>query len=117
MRPEQGSILVSTLVKVAVADLVILASVFLVIQDVDSRMTCALLACNPAVTRTSPVFYYSILTKTFALGVNGRTLTSPLTLDWVQVLGAAFVLLNLWYLYRFLGERRTRALQGAGASV
>jgi hypothetical protein len=97
--------LVRALYKVLVADAVLLAAVYLVLQDIAMRVSCTIPGCNPFVPRTSAVYSYSIFTKTLALGVNGNTLTSPLTLDWIQVLGLALLLVNLWYVYGLLRSR------------
>ena len=56
----------------------------------------------------APSFMYSVFTQVFTLkGPSGSlALTSPPTLDWVQVLAVLLVLLNGWWLYTSLSSRR-----------
>src|SRR5271157_1470125 len=93
-----------SIITVLFADLILAAAIVFVIQDVQMRTDCALDGCTP-IARSSAGFAYSVLTKTFSFVANGNTLTSPLTLDWVQVLVLALVIVNVWYGYRALARR------------
>jgi hypothetical protein len=101
--------MVRTWVAVLVADLIMASAVLLVLQDVQMRIDCSLPGCDPYVTRASPGFAYSVLTKSFSVVVGGRTLQSPPTLDWVQLLVVALVALNAWYGYRAMRPRGRNA--------
>jgi hypothetical protein len=93
-----------SVITVVIADLILVGGIVLVIQDIQMRTNCTLDGCQPF-ARSSAGFTYSVLTKTFSFDVNGNTLTSPLTLDWVQVLVLALVIVNFWYGYRALTRR------------
>ena len=108
--------MVRTAITVLVADLVLVAAILLVLQDVQMRIDCSLDGCTSFITRTSAGFTYSVLTKSFSFMGNGNNLTSPTTLDWVQVLVVALVVLNAWYAYGAL-VGRGRRIGSSAASV
>lgn len=85
--------------KVALADLVLLAALYFVLQDLAWR---AYYAGTPhaAVPGYVPSDTYSIFTRFFTMAGSGVSLTSPPTLDWVQLLVVALVALNGWFAYR-----------------
>jgi len=100
--------MVRALFEVLVVDVLGLAGIFFVNQDIGMRISCTIPGCTD-LTRTSLGFSYSIFVKSFSMNVKNaywRTVVSPPTLDWIQVLGVALVAINLWYLYRALGGRR-----------
>jgi hypothetical protein len=108
--------LVRTVITVLVADLVWVAAILLVLQDVHMRVDCSIDGCTSFIRRTSAGFTYSVLTKSFSFVGNGNNLTSPPTLDWVQVLVVALVVLNAWYAYGAL-VGRSRGIGSSAASV
>ncbi|QQG48942.1 MAG: hypothetical protein HY247_01090 [archaeon] len=85
--------------KLLIGDVLILVAGYLVTKDLQARVAYA------AAERYSPSFSYSILTKYFDMIRNSVTLQSPLTLDWIQVLAFAFIIVNGWYAYGFLRGR------------
>ena len=91
--------MVGTGFKILIADAVLLAAEFLILQDLQWRSSYA------AAEGLSPSYSYSVLTQFFAISGGGATLTSPPTLDWVQLLVVVLVVLNVWYAYRSLRRR------------
>ena len=114
MEPEG---LYRTVIKVAIADALLLAGVYLVLVNRAWKIQCAMEnGVNCEVARTSPHFSYSLFTISFsAISPSGMLLQSPPSLDWVQVLLAVFVVVNAWYAYSAL--RRRRALHVAGSET
>ena len=109
--------MVRALFEVIVVDVLGLAGIFFVNQDVGMRIDCTIPGCTN-IARTSVGFTYSIFTKALSVTVKNaywRTVVSPPTLDWIQVLGVALVAINLWYLYRALAGRGQRAPPSAQA--
>lgn len=107
---------------VLVADVLLLLAVYLVLDDRTWRLRCALgTAAADCTARSSPHFSYSLFTLTFSMtsdripGIPVQTLQSPPTLDWVQVLVAALVVLNAWYVYALVRSRRGATPQGPQA--
>jgi len=103
--------MVRALLEVLVVDVLGLAGIFFVNQDIGMRIDCTVPGCTN-LARTSVGYSYSILTKTLSVTVRNaswRTVVSPPTLDWIQVLGVALVAVNLWYVYRAVTGRRQRA--------
>ncbi len=99
-----------TALKVFAADIVLIVAEVYVVQDLQWRSTYAASlhnACGGLCSYT-PSFSYSILTQFFTLTGNSAQLTSPPTLDWVQAVASALLLLNAWFAYRILKERRSR---------
>src|SRR5260370_20787816 len=94
--------------KVVSADVVILFGLYSALQDLQWRTgyAASLHSACPQFCSYSPSFSYSLLTQFFILAGNGVRLTSPLTLDWVQLLGYALVGLNAWFAYKTLKSRR-----------
>ena len=96
--------------KVLGADIVFLVALYFVLRDLNWRTSYAALphdACGGFCTYT-PSFGYGLFTRTFTMSGNGVQLTSPPMLDWVQVLAALLILVNGWYLYVVLRERRSQ---------
>lgn len=99
------------MLKVLAIDAVLIVVEVEVLLDIQNRINCALgssLYGQGCLTRSSPSFAYSLLTKWFSLVVNGTTLQSPPTLDWVQLIAFVLVALNAWYAYSVLSRRRAQ---------
>jgi hypothetical protein len=87
--------------KVAVLDVVLLVFAYYVLQDLDWRSSFAVSRGFGATTS------YSLLTRMFEMVGRGTTLQSPPTLDWIQVVVAILIILNLGYAFGALrGSRR-----------
>jgi len=103
--------------KVLAADVILLAAGFWVLQDLQWRTGFASSlhdACSP-ICRYSPSFSYSFLTRFFTMTGNGVSLTSPPTLDWVQLIVCLLVIVNAWFIYDALNARRLGADKGAAS--
>ncbi|HEV2227188.1 MAG TPA: hypothetical protein VGR56_10345 [Nitrososphaerales archaeon] len=93
--------------KVFLADVVLLFALYSVFVDLQWRTGYAtyLHSACPQFCSYSPSFSYSLLTQFFTLAGNGVRLTSPPTLDWVQLIVYALVVLNAWFAYKTLKSR------------
>jgi len=100
-----------TALKVLAADAVLLVTLFYVIQDLQWRTSYA------GALRYSPSFSYNVLTQFFTMAGSTSRLTSPPTLDWVQTLAYALVVVNAWFAYLLVKSRRSRPPEGASAQV
>jgi hypothetical protein len=96
--------------KIVLADIVLLFGLYSVLQDLQWRTgyAASLHSACPQFCSYSFSFGYSLLTQFFTLAGNGVRLTSPPTLDWVQLLAYTLVALNAWYAYKTLKSRRLR---------
>ena len=98
--------------KVLAVDVILLAAGFWVLQDLQWRVGFASSlhnACSP-ICRYSPSFSYSVLTRFFTMTGNGVSLTSPPTLDWVQLIVCLLVVVNAWFAWTaFKGKPRPGA--------
>jgi hypothetical protein len=94
-----------TAILVLAADVLLLAAEFLVLQDLQWRSSFAASA-HAGTNGYAPSFAYSILTQFFTMSGNGVSLTSPPTLDWVQLLAIVLVAINVWFGYTVLVKRR-----------
>jgi len=92
---------------VLIADVILLVAEFYVIQDLQWRTTFAASPHGSAPHGYSPSFAYNIFTQFFTMSGNQVNLTSPATLDWVQLFTAALVVLNLWFAYTYWKRRKT----------
>jgi hypothetical protein len=101
-----------TALKVIGVDIVLLAAEFYVMQDLQWRSSYA-----AGTLRYSSSFSYSVLTQFFTMTSNTLRLTSPPTLDWVQTLAYAFVVVNIWFAYVAVKSRRSRPPKVAPAQV
>lgn len=103
----------------ALADVVLLFALYSVLQDLQWRLGYAssLHSACPLFCSYSPSFSYSLLIQFFTLARNGVSLTSPPTLDWVQLLAYTLVALNAWYAYKTLKSRRLRTPPDSGQSL
>ncbi len=102
--------MVRTALKVLAADVVLLIAEFNVIQDLNWRTGYAASlhgACFPNLCSYTPSFAYNLLVQFFTMSGNGATLTSPPTLDWVQLIAYALIGINAWFAYITLVKRRT----------
>ena len=96
--------------KVLLVDFVLVVALYFVLQDLSWRTYYAMTphdACGGLCTYV-PSFGYSVLTRYFTMAGNGVSLTSPPTLDWVQILAVLLIAINGWYVYSEL-KRRGRA--------
>ena len=103
--------MVSTGVKVLLADALLLLAEFFAIQDIQARVACAFgspLYGYGCLARASPSYSYSILTESFSMIVNGTTVRSPPMLDWVQLTSAALIAINLWYVYVIVRRKTSK---------
>jgi len=92
-------------VKVVLIDAVLLVFGFVIQQDIQWRSAYA-----SSVLGYAQSVSYSVLTKFFTMTGRGSSLESPPTLDWVQVLAYALLLVNAWFVYRSLKPRRSTSL-------
>ncbi|HXW94197.1 MAG TPA: hypothetical protein VEJ19_00640 [Nitrososphaerales archaeon] len=102
--------MVRTVLKILVLDVILLLAEFEIVQDVQNRIQCALgspLYGQVCVTRSSPSFSYSLLTRSFSMVVGGNSVQSPPTLDWVQLIAYVLVAVNVWFVYTTLAKRRS----------
>jgi hypothetical protein len=103
-----------TLYFVLLADVLMLVALLLVEQDLAWRTAYAASfhsAC-PQSCGYSPSFSYGILTQFFAMSGNHVVLTSPPTLDWVQVLAYALIVVNVWFAYQAYKAWKSRLRPG-----
>jgi hypothetical protein len=97
-----------TLLKVALADILLIAALASVLQDLQGRSAYAAslhTACSPLCSYV-PSFSYTLMTRFFTMTRLGTALTSPPILDWVQVLGVALVVINFWFAYSYMSRRK-----------
>jgi hypothetical protein len=106
--------MVRTVFKVLTADVVLLIALYYVIQDLQWRTSYATSPHANALHGYSPSFAYNLFTRIFTMSGSGLSLTSPPTLDWVQVLAVALLAINAWYAYVTLTKRRAAATSQAG---
>lgn len=92
--------------KVAFVDLGLLASMYFILQDLAWR---AYYAGTPhaAVSGYVPSDGFSVFVRYFTMAGSGVSLTSPPTLDWVQVIVLLLVAINGWLAYQMYLTRRT----------
>jgi hypothetical protein len=100
-----------TALKVLAADAVLLVALFYVIQDLQWRTSDA------GTLRYSASFSYNVLTQFFTMAGGTQRLTSPPTLDWVQALAYALVVVNAWFGYVVVKSRRSRQTKGLSPQV
>ena len=92
-------------VVVLLLDALLLVALFYVSSDMAWRTAYAMTP-HGHTSGYSVSFSYSLFTQIFTMSAGGATLASPPTLDWIQVLGVAIVLLNGWYLYTAYSKGR-----------
>lgn len=103
-----GGVVVRRAIEVAVTDALLLVGTYLVIVNRQWKINCALGLTTDCTPRNSPHFAYSVFTVYFSMNSSLTPhvlLTSPPSLDWVQVFVAALVVINAWYLITHLRER------------
>jgi len=102
---------------VLVADVALLLTWYLVLLDMQGRAACLQSAASACIGDKgyASSFSYSVFTQTFAMTGNGVSLTSPLTLAWVQVLAVILVATNMWFTYAVL--KRRRAVKAARPAI
>lgn len=109
--------MVRTAFKVAAVDLVLLVALAFVVKDLDWRSSYAASfhgACFPNLCSYTPSFTYNVLIQFFTMTGNGSKLTSPPSLDWVQVIAYILVAVNAWFVYTLLVKRRSKSLFSEG---
>lgn len=94
--------------EVILADVALILAEYFVVQDLQWRTAYAATPHASAINGYVPSFSYGILTQFFTMAGSGISLTSPATLDWVQVIAVALVALNAWLGYSLLLTRRAR---------
>jgi len=98
-------------IKIVVTDLVLIVFGYYVLQDLDWRSGFA------ASKGFSPSTAYSFLTRSFVMTGQGSVLQSPPTLDWIQVVVALSIIVNLVYAFDALkggrGPREPSAIAPA----
>lgn len=99
--------------KVLLLDALLLIGLFYVTGDLQWRVAYAATP-HGHTAGYSPSLSYSVFTQVFTMAGSGASLASPLTLDWVQVLATALVILNGWYLYTAYAARRKGTLPNPG---
>lgn len=102
---------VAALAEIAISNVVLLAAIAAVLQDQAGRLAYfRSLGFIPSTT------YYPFFYITSA--VNGSTrIQGLLTLDWVQVLGAALIILDLGFAVSFMRHRRLAKEQVSPATT
>jgi hypothetical protein len=107
--------MVRTIFKVLAVDIVLLVALFYVLQDLQWRSNFAASlhrACSPP-CGYSTSYSYSLLTRFFTMSGNGVGLTSPPTLDWIQVITLVLVAINAWFVYVTLTKQGAKATPAA----
>ena len=92
--------MVARLVKALVADVVMVVAAYFVTADLQWRSGYA------ASEGLTPSTSYLPFIRVFTMTGRSFPLQSPPTLDWLQVLAAAFILVNIWYAAGALANRR-----------
>lgn len=100
--------------KVAFADFFLLVALASVLQDLAWRAYYAGTPHASVPSGYSAASSYSLLTRVFTMSGGSVSLASPVTLDWVQVLVLALVLVNGWFAFRVYASRRVHPLQAPG---
>jgi len=103
--------MVKTVYKVAAVDFVLLTLLYYVLQDLAWRTYYAGTPHVPG-SPYAPSFSYSILIRYFTMAGNNVSLTSPPTLDWVQLLVLVLVAVNGWFAYRVYRSRKASIDRG-----
>jgi hypothetical protein len=101
--------------KAALADLVLLVALYFVLQDLAWRAYYSGVP-HAGVSGYAPSSSYSVLIRYFAMAGSAVNLTSPSTLDWVQLLGLALVVVNAWLAYGIYRSRAARAATSQGTT-
>jgi hypothetical protein len=86
-------------------DAVLLVVALLIFQNLEWKVSFAATS-RPGISGYAAYYSYSLFTQTFGMSGGQLTLTSPPTLDWLQVIGAVLAVLNGLYLYSRLRTRR-----------
>ncbi len=112
---EDVRTLVRTALAVIAADIILLVGEYYVIQDLQWRATYAASVHNACGGPCSyaPSFSYNLLTQFFTMSGGRLPLVSPPTLDWVQALVLALVLVNGWFAYKVIKDRGQNMKAGA----
>jgi len=103
--------MVKTVYKVAAVDLVLLILLYYVLQDLAWRTYYAGTPHVPGSPYT-PSFSYSVLIRYFTMAGSNVSLTSPPTLDWVQLLVLVLVVVNGWFVYHVYRSRNVSIDRG-----
>jgi len=107
--------MIRTALAVLVADIILLAAMFSVFQDLQWRTGYAA-STHAGTAGYAPSFSYSLLIQFFNMAGKGVSLTSPPTLDWVQTLAYVLVVLNVWFAVSAL-KNRARQRRGPNLSA
>ena len=93
---------------VVAADVLLLLSALLVYQDLGWRTAFAS-SPHAGVAGYAPSFSLAFLQRFLVMQGSGVALTSPPTLDWIQLIAIALAALNGWCLYALVNWRRRGA--------
>jgi hypothetical protein len=108
--------MVRTVFKVLASDVVLLIALFYVVQDLQWRTSYAASPHAGTPHGYSSSFAYGLLTRFFTMSGGRVSLTSPPTLDWVQVIALILVVINVWFVYTTLARRRVSKISQAAQS-
>jgi hypothetical protein len=100
--------LVARLAKVLVADALLIVAGYFVAVDLQWRSSYAVSE------GLAPSTSYLPFVRLFTMAGRAFPLQSPPTLDWLQTLVAAFIVLNLWYVFTALRKGGDRESQPSG---
>lgn len=92
---------------VLLIDAILLVAVFYVVGDIQWRVADAG-SPHGRTSGYSTSFTYSVFTQVFTMTGKGVVLSSPPTLDWVQVLAVALLVVNGWFLYSVYAGRKNK---------
>lgn len=103
------------LITVVLSDALLLLALYFVLLDLGRRVAYAAsphTAC-PSLCGYKPSFTYTFFTQFFTMSGNGVSLTSPPTLDWVQVITLIIIIVNGWFFYDLYRRRKADIKQSA----
>jgi hypothetical protein len=98
-RPVAPKVVRRTYVELLAVDAILLIVAYFVLQNMQWKVNYAA-SPHSGTTGYSTSFSYSLFTQVFVMGGGSLPLSSPVTLDWLQVIAVALVVINGWYLYR-----------------
>lgn len=93
-------------IKVLALDALLLVALYFVLGDLQWRAAKAESPHGHTAAGYAVSYSYSLFTHVFRMTGSGYTLASPLTLDWVQVIGVVLVAVNAWFLYATFSRRK-----------
>ena len=97
--------MVSRLLKALVVDAVLIVAGYFVAADLQWRSSYAVSE------GLAPSTSYLPFLRVFTMTGRAVPLQSPATLDWIQVLAAVFIVVNVWFALGALGDRKKAAAE------